>query len=84
MAGTPYFSLRITKSTDLKWVISVSKKVSKSAVVRNTIKRRIKAILRESYSGIEPATYLLVAKPGSKELKGQVLKAELATLFKKS
>lgn len=84
MASTPYFSLRVTPSERLEWVISVSKKVAKKAVIRNLIKRRIRAVLKKLKVAVSPAKYLIVVKTGSQELKGEVLRAELATLLKKS
>lgn len=82
MLSTPHLTLRVTPSETLKVIISISKKVSKKAVVRNRIRRRIRPIL--STLKLEPATYLLMVKEGSEEVKGASLKAELAALLKKS
>ena len=79
-----HFSIRITSSNTTKVVISVSKKVSKSAVVRNTIKRRLRPILKELVLDLNPAGYLVIAKPGAEKIKGAELKGELEALFKKS
>jgi len=84
MAATPHFSLRVSPSTELKWIISVSKKVSKSAVVRNLVKRRTRPILKSLAASLPIGTYLLIAKPGVESVNGEALKVELVTLLKKS
>jgi ribonuclease P protein component len=82
MSVTPHFTLRVTQNEALKVIISISKKVSKKAVIRNRIRRRIRPIL--STFKLLPASYLLVVKPGSEEVKGEELRVELASLLKKS
>ncbi len=82
MSATPHFTLRVTPSEALKVLISISKKVSKKAVIRNRIRRRIRPIL--STFKLPVATYLLVVKTGSEEVKGSELTSELVALFKKS
>ncbi|MBX4181451.1 ribonuclease P protein component [Candidatus Parcubacteria bacterium] len=77
-----HFSLRSTPMEATSFIISVSKKVSKKAVVRNTIKRRIRAILKEFKPSLKAAKYLLIVKPGAELVKGPELKSELGTLFK--
>ena len=79
----PHFYLRVTSSDKVKVIISVSKKISKKAVVRNTVKRRVRAIMWELLKNLKPGTYLIVAKPGAEKIRGQNLKDELAELFKK-
>lgn len=73
------FSLRISPHDNIKVIISVSKKVSKSAVVRNTIKRRIRPLAKKLF--LKPAQYLLVVKPGAQELRGKELESELSKLI---
>ena len=79
-----HFYLRTTPTEATKVIISVSKKISKKAVVRNTIKRRLRPLLREITLELEPKTYMIVAKTGADKIKGQALREELAELFKKS
>ncbi|MEK7135523.1 MAG: ribonuclease P protein component [Patescibacteria group bacterium] len=73
-----FFSLRLSPHDNVKVIISVSKKVSKSAVVRNTIKRRIRPIVKKLF--LKPAQYLLVVRPGAEKLKGKELELELSKL----
>jgi len=73
-----HFSLRISPNSEVKTIISVSKKISKKAVIRNRIKRRIRSILSELK--LKPATYLIMAKPGSEKIKGKELENELKSL----
>ena len=82
MAAT-HFSMRVEPSPTLKVIISVSKKVAKLAVVRNRTRRRIRPIIKELLDGKKPAQYMVVAKPGAQNLKGGVLRDELAELVKK-
>lgn len=84
MAINKPFSLRITPSTEFEWVISVSKKVSKKATIRNLVKRRVRAVLRDLSPSLTPAKYLLVARSGAELVKGAELRQELAALLKKS
>jgi ribonuclease P protein component len=77
------FSLRVTPSSRTEIIISVPKKVAKKAVDRNLIKRRVRAVMRSLLKDLKPASYLIIALSGAQELKGQVLKEELAQLFKR-
>jgi ribonuclease P protein component len=56
--------------------ISISQKVSKKAVVRNRIKRQIRAILRQLLPRISPGLQLIVGvRPGAQECEyGQFLR----------
>ena len=83
MSSTPHFSLRTSPAETLQVVISVSKKVSKKAVVRNTIRRRIRPLLKAMTMNLKPQAHLLIVRPGSEMLKGEALRQELALLFKK-
>ncbi|MEK7227514.1 MAG: ribonuclease P protein component [Patescibacteria group bacterium] len=74
------FSLKVKPSSELKTIISVSKKVSKKAVIRNTVKRRVRAVLRDLK--LKPATYVFIAKPGAENLKGKTLESELIRIIR--
>jgi ribonuclease P protein component len=84
MLSTPHFSLRVTPAESLSLIVSISKKVSKKAVIRNRIRRRARPILRELTLGFTPATYMVVVKPGAENVRGLELRNELALLIKKS
>ena len=66
----------------MKLIVSVSKKVSKKAVVRNRIKRRVRPVVRELATKLKPATYIFIAKPGAERIKGEELKSELLGLIR--
>ena len=72
-----HFSVRVSASDKVEVIISVSKKVSKKAVVRNSIKRRVRAVMRSLVKELKPAAYLIVAKTESQNIKGEELKNEL-------
>ncbi len=80
MPLSPHFSLRVTPSEEVEIIISISKKVSKSAVVRNRIRRRVRPILRELIPKHPALTYLFVAKLGVEKVKGAELESELRSL----
>jgi ribonuclease P protein component len=75
-----HFYLMVKPSAKVKVVISVSKKISKKAVIRNRIRRRVRPITREFISSLSPATYFIVAKPGAEKIKGKELENELRSL----
>lgn len=79
-SNTAHFTLRVAPGGNkAKFAVSVSKKVSKSAAVRNRTRRRAYSALPSA----EPGLHLIVAKSGAQNVKGEELKAELALLFKK-
>jgi ribonuclease P protein component len=83
--NTPNFTLRIGKAEgdSPRVAVSVSKKVSKSAVVRNTIRRRVYSAL-PPLGSVKPGSYLLMAKSGAAKIKGENLSREIALLLKSS
>ena len=83
-AHSAYFSLKMAQGSRFKAAVSVSKKVSKKAVVRNRVRRRAYAALEALRDEIKPGLYLFMAKPGSEKLKTPEIASELATLLKKS
>jgi ribonuclease P protein component len=80
---SPHFTLRFQLgSKETHFGVSVSKKVSKSAVTRNTIRRRVYSALRErslKYAGL----FLIVAKSQAEKQKGEMLIKEIDELFSK-
>lgn len=79
--NSTYFSLRSAPGeSQARFAVSVSKKVSKSAVVRNRVRRRVYAAL-EDFASITPGLYLFSAKPGAEKVWGEDLKKELRKLL---
>ena len=76
------FYLRTTPNEEVKVLISVSKKVSKSAVVRNRIKRRVRPIIKKFIPSLKPANYFLVAKPGAEKIKGKELESQIEKIIR--
>ncbi len=65
--------------------ISISKKVSKKAVVRNRIKRQIKGIIRTNLQAIAPGwKVVIVVKPKAIECKYEHFLRELEELLKQA
>lgn len=76
-----YFSLRTKKSEkDTVITVVVGKKVAAQAVARNTIKRRIKSILR-NISLTPNIMHVLYVKKKALELSTKELKSEIQKLL---
>lgn len=80
--NTKHFVMRVAPSSDIRMAVSVSKKVSKKAVVRNKIRRRVYSVLNKIFSDIKPCLYMFIAKPNSSVIKGGELEDELKTLIR--
>jgi ribonuclease P protein component len=76
-----HFILRAAPSNTIRIGVSVSKKVAKSAVVRNKIRRRVYSALKELMPIFKPALYLFVAKSGAEKNKAKELLSELTGLI---
>lgn len=85
MAGSSaHISLRFSQGEEktAKVAVTTSKKVSKSAVTRNTVRRRVYSALRPIVSRIKPGLYLFITKKGADKLRGEKLSSELDLLLK--
>jgi ribonuclease P protein component len=82
-ANSANFSLRFAPLTSPtpRIGVSVSKKVSKSAVDRNTVRRRVYSEVRPFLPKLKGGMFLFVAKPSALTLKGVVLSNEIQGLF---
>ena len=70
---------------DSRFGFIVSSKISKKAVERNKIKRRLRNIVRRSLDKIKIGYDIIVmTRPGIKTLKYDEIKVELLELFKKA
>lgn len=82
-ADAPHFSLRVGEgSGTARAAVSVSKKVAKSAVVRNAIRRRAYASVAEELPLLAPGLYLFRAKSGAEKLRGEALREEISLALK--
>ena len=64
--------------------VSISRKVSKRAVVRNRIKRQLKAIIREHFIDVDPAWQIvIVVRPPAVECSFDNFLRELKYLLQK-
>jgi ribonuclease P protein component len=65
--------------------ISIGKKVSKKAVIRNRIKRQLKSVVRANLAWIEPGwKIVIVVKPKAIECKYEHFLRELEQLLKQA
>ena len=76
-----HFHLRISQALTAKVIISVSKKLFRKAVMRNKIRRRVRAVIRNVHD-LKPGIYFISAKAGAENVKGEELKFELAKLIR--
>ncbi len=77
--------LGAVSTTATMFGISISKKVSKKAVVRNRIKRQIKGIIRTNLQAIAPGwKVVIVVKPKAIECKYEHFLRELEKLLKQA
>ena len=77
------FLLFVSKYKEFKIGLTVSKKVDKSSVARNKIKRRLREIVRKNIKNIsEPLSLVLIAKAPSKEATYQELEESFIKLLK--
>ncbi len=78
-----HFSLRFKgiKSGNSLVGVSVSKKVAKSAVARNTTRRRVYSAVALQIKNQQGYLLLFVAKKGAETLRGEKLETEIKQLF---
>ena len=87
---SPHLTLRALsesspEGTATRLGISISKKVSKKAVVRNRIKRQLRAAFRQLLPQIAPGwQVVVVVRTGATECKYEHFFCELEQLFKKA
>lgn len=89
LKGIPYhatnFTLRTLPSEKEGFAVLVSKKVAKSAVDRNRIRRRVYSLLRDVLPNIKIVSKNIIsAKSGAKDLTFERQKEEIVGLFKKA
>ena len=78
--STTHFLLSATpaKSSNSRLGVTVTRKASKKAVLRNKLKRRIREVFRRLYSYIlEPHDIVVIAKNGATECSYKEIKYEL-------
>jgi len=81
--NSEHFTLLSTQAEggEARFAVSVAKKISKKAVIRNRTRRRVYSAIRNFISIIKPGLYLIVAKPNADKMKGEKLTEELNQLF---
>ena len=79
--------LRFSKNelSKSRFCVVVSKKISKKAVDRNKIRRRIYEIVRLNYNKIKPNfDFMIFVSRGILKMKYQEIEQEILSLFKKA
>lgn len=82
-SSTKNFSLRMLPSPDEEphVSVSVSKKIAKSAVVRNRIRRRTYSFARDFLPKLKNNLYMISAKANSSEVSAEELRREIGELL---
>lgn len=78
-----HFSLKYVEGLGPRVAVSVSKKVSKSAVRRNKVRRRVYSTVSKIIPGLKKGLYLVVSRPGADKLSFFELETEIRRLFSK-
>ncbi len=81
----PSFTVRFARAADDRAAFGfvVSTKVSKSAVVRNRIRRRVREFVRRAGTG-SGRDVVVIAKPAAARLSPAATVSELSSLFKQA
>jgi ribonuclease P protein component len=79
------FSLAVSteRGERARAAVAVSKKVSKSAVARNKVRRRAYSVFDAHMSELEGGIYMLMAKKGADKLNFEAFKTEAEGLISK-
>ena len=71
-------------SKNSRYLVVASKKISKKAVKRNLLKRRLRAAIQNNSLNFQSGfDVMIITRPGAQELKYKELELELMTIFKK-
>ncbi len=80
----PLFSIRVKKAQNKsRFGVSIPKKVAKTAVLRNNIRRRVYSVL-QTIQPNEPHFIVFVVKAGIEKIKQAELKQEIEKIFVKN
>lgn len=84
--SSQYFFARVSKIQEADrnaFACVISSKISKKAVVRNLLKRRITHVIRENINKIQLGLGIIIfPKKGAEELEFEAIKQDLLKLFK--
>lgn len=84
--SSQYFFARASKLQETErnaFATVISSKISKKAVVRNLLKRRITHVIRENMNKIQPGLGIIIfPKKGAETLEFEEIKQDLLKLFK--
>ena len=64
--------------------VAVSKRVDKSAVVRNRLRRQVKDVFRHRRAELNNGDYVVIAKPDAAKADNRALRSELLSLFERA
>lgn len=81
---TPYFNIKVLTTSHKypRFAIAVSLKISKKAVIRNKIKRRIRSILRNNLANINKKyDMVIIAKPPITTINYDLLAQKIAVFL---
>ncbi len=80
-----FFTLKVLKKDSKSlFSVSVSKKVAKSAVLRNKIRRRIYSVIRSIENKIKDGFYIILIAKEPTKTDFEIIKEEVNNIFVKS
>jgi len=79
--NSEHFSLKIAPSLKVMVAVTVSKKVSKSAVVRNRTRRRVYKAFESLFPTLSNNLFMFISKPGIDKLNSTEVEEELKKLL---
>ena len=71
-------------ATEPRLGVAVSKRVDKSAVARNRLRRQIKDVFRRNRAGLHNGDYAVIAKPDAAKADNPRLRSELLSLLERA
>ena len=83
-AGGRYFRLVKAPGDVARLGIAISRKVDKTSVERNRVRRIVREWFRHQRAALPPADYFVNAKPDASGVSGDALRRDLAQLFRRA
>lgn len=74
----------LVEAVETRLGVAVSKRVDKSAVARNRLRRQVKETFRRERASLRAGDYVFVAKPDAAKADNQAVRSELLSLLERA
>jgi ribonuclease P protein component len=71
-------------ATEIRLGVAVAKRVDKSAVARNRLRRQVKEAFRLQRASLVAGDYVVIAKPGASKVDNAAIRVELLALLERA